>query len=834
MPDHDEHLSSLGAWIRQRRKALGLTQAALAERVGCSVVTIRKWEREVARPARATAARLAGCLDIPPADRPLFLHVARGERSADRLAGIRAPSDPDSRASIPAPSAPLPLDTIPTPAPLPPNSRMPLRRNPLFVGRDTDLRQVAQVLHAGTPAAIGQVAIVAATGLGGIGKTQLACEFVHRYGQFFAGGVFWLSFADPAAVPAEVAACGGAEGMRLSQDFERLPLEDQVRLVLSAWKEAIPRLLIFDNCAAEALLEQWLPTHGGCRVLLTSRRHHWNPALGVQVVPLDVLPRRESIALLGKFRPDLSPDDADLAAIAETLGDLPLALHLAGSFLAHYRYVLSPAQYRARLHTPTLLDDRSLHAAGLSPTQHVQHVARTFAQSYERLDPTDPTDALARTLLAHAACCAPGEPLPRAFLRQTLDVAAADPECGLLAEDALTHLIDLGLIDTDAAGNLRLHRLVVAFVQVVLGDAAAQAVVEATMLRVVEDLNEGRNPQPLLAVQPHLRFLTEVALARADARTAALCHALGVHLWLLGVYEEAQHYHEQALAIRQRALRADHPDIAGSLRSLGNVLYDQGQYAEAQRYHEQALAIRQRVLGDDHPDTAQSLNNLGNALDKQGQYAAAQGYHEQALAIWQRVLGPEHPLTATSLNNLGNVLRHQGAYAAAQDYLEAALTIRQRALGADHPDTALSLNNLGTVFSDQGQYADAQHAFEQTLAILQRVLGREHPATATILHNLGEVLQAQGQYAEAQRYLEQALAIREHVLGRDHPDTARSLRAVGTLLHAQGQVAQAHHSLDQALTIFTQRLGPQHPDTDQTCQRLAALDGDPPSAERGW
>jgi hypothetical protein len=65
---------------------------------------------------------------------------------------------------------------------------MPLRRNPLFVGRDADLRTLAAAFKGGGAAAI-------TTGIGGVGKTQLASEFTHRYGQFFMGVVFWLSFA---------------------------------------------------------------------------------------------------------------------------------------------------------------------------------------------------------------------------------------------------------------------------------------------------------------------------------------------------------------------------------------------------------------------------------------------------------------------------------------------------------------------------------------------------------------------------------------------------------------------------------------------------------------
>ena len=106
----------------------------------------------------------------------------------------------------------LPLDTIPDRLRLP-AARASYSDHKLFVGRADDLRELARVLKSGGTAAIGQTAV--ASGMGGIGKTQLASEFVHRYGQFFAGGVYWLSFADPAAVPAQVAICGGRTAMDL-------------------------------------------------------------------------------------------------------------------------------------------------------------------------------------------------------------------------------------------------------------------------------------------------------------------------------------------------------------------------------------------------------------------------------------------------------------------------------------------------------------------------------------------------------------------------------------------------------------------------------------------
>jgi hypothetical protein len=235
------------------------------------------------------------------------------------------PGAPARLAATQALLASMPTDALPPRSVLPAGSRMPLAPNPLFVGRGDELLQVAAALRGGdTTVALGQV--VASTGLGGLGKTQLAVELVHRYGRFFAGGVFWLSFASGGEIPLQVAGCA-------APDLEAQPLEERVQRVKDAWQSAVPRLLVFDNCEEEGLLDAWRPPSGGCRVLVTSRRSHWSPTLGVTALPLDLLPRADSIELLRRYRPDLAPDDPGLDAIAEGLGDLPLALHLAGSYL---------------------------------------------------------------------------------------------------------------------------------------------------------------------------------------------------------------------------------------------------------------------------------------------------------------------------------------------------------------------------------------------------------------------------------------------------------------------------------------------------------------------
>src|SRR5262249_9732951 len=147
--------------------------------------------------ARAAIARLKADLRVRSelADDQAGDLMAPDEQARPATAFTSLAIDPEATRQL---LASMPLDVVPDPAPLPPRSRMPLRPNPLFVGRADDLRALAAALKSGGTAVI-------TTGIGGVGKTQLAAEFAHRYGQFFVGGVFWLSFADPAGVDGEIA-----------------------------------------------------------------------------------------------------------------------------------------------------------------------------------------------------------------------------------------------------------------------------------------------------------------------------------------------------------------------------------------------------------------------------------------------------------------------------------------------------------------------------------------------------------------------------------------------------------------------------------------------------
>ena len=632
----------------------------------------------------------------------------------------------------------MPLDRVPTPAPLAAGSHMPLRDNPLFVGREADLKALALTLKGGGKAAIGQVA--AATGLGGIGKTQLASAFVHRYGQYFAGGVFWIGFAEPESIPAEIASAGlQGRPADLPPDFADRSVEEQVRLMASLWRSDLPCLLVFDNCEDPKLLKTWCSPTGHSRVLLTTRCDRWDPALGVTRLPLETLPRAESIALMRKYRPNLAAGDPHLDRIADMLGDLPLALQMAGNFLHTYtdERIGTPEGYLEQLQRGDLLDHISLSKDEQSPTTgHDLHVARTFAISYERLDPQDDLDSTALALLARAACFAPGEPIPRNLLQGSMGALVEGAGADLCMADAIHRLENLGLIEWGSEG-LRLHRLLAAYVaRKNEPNEAARTAVEENVLDEARHLNLEGFPAPLLAWQPHLRHVADEAERCGSDFAGGLLNELGVHLWKTGDYPGARQRFERALEIDETALGPEHPNVAVCLNNLGTLLQELGDLGGARKHLERALEIGEIDLGPDHPAVATRLSNLGIVLQELGDLEGARKHQERALEIDETALGPEHPYVANCLSNLGMVLKDLGDLPGAKRNLERALEITESALGPNHPDMANRANNLGTTSEALGDLSGAKKHYEHALDICERSLGSDHPHTRLVRKNL--------------------------------------------------------------------------------------------------
>ncbi|HEU4730726.1 MAG TPA: tetratricopeptide repeat-containing protein kinase family protein, partial [Kofleriaceae bacterium] len=307
--------------------------------------------------------------------------------------------------------------------------------------------------------------------------------------------------------------------------------------------------------------------------------------------------------------------------------------------------------------------------------------------------------------------------------------------------------------------------------------------------------------------------LRRAVLAAADAHDDRLAAQTWVYLMFiigepLGRPDDALGLQPVAEAAQRRA--GDESEAAARLwNTLGTLWIEKGKYSDAQASLERALALRERLLGPDHPDVAGSLANLARVMDARGDTAGARRASERALAIFERIYGPDHPNVASVCNNLGVLLLNVANDDAAR-YLERARAIRERVLGPQHPQLAGTLDNLGNVRRMQGAYDQAVPLLKRALAIYETALGPDHRNVATVAMNLGSALLELGQVDEALREQARALAIDERALGRDHPDVAMVLTSYADALHARHDYQGEWRASTRALQVFEMALGPDH------------------------
>jgi tetratricopeptide (TPR) repeat protein len=312
----------------------------------------------------------------------------------------------------------------------------------------------------------------------------------------------------------------------------------------------------------------------------------------------------------------------------------------------------------------------------------------------------------------------------------------------------------------------------------------------------------------------------------SDDLALAEAHKLNqqaLQLYNQGQYAAAIPLVERALAIREKVLGLEHPDVATSLNNLAALYQNMGNYQKAEPLYQRSLAISEKVLGLEHPNVARSLNNLALLYHHMGNYQKAEPLHQRSLAIREKVLGLEHPNVATSLNNLAELYRDMGNYQKAEPLYQRSLAISEKVLGLEHPDVARSLNNLAELYRDMGNYQKAEPLYQRSLAISEKVLGLEHPNVATSLNNLAALYRAQGNYQKAEPLYQRSLAIREKVLGLEHPDVALSLNNLALLYHHMGNYQKAEPLYQRSLAIWEKVLGLEHPDVALSLNNLAEL-----------
>jgi tetratricopeptide (TPR) repeat protein/transcriptional regulator with XRE-family HTH domain len=724
---------SFGQLLRHHRVLAGLSQEALAARSGISKDAIGLLERGLRlHPRNSTVDCLATALRLTMEERQALL-AAVGHAS-DAPASPALP--PDSGAGIP-------------PDPI-----------PHFVGREAELAELHSRLTAGVR--------VAVHGLGGVGKTQLVVQHLHRRRADYPDGVFWLRADGEARLVADLASLAWRLGL---PEHEARRREHQIEAVLRWLREHGRWLLVLDNVepASAQALPRWLPPGLPGHVVLTSRTPMWPARIALEPLPVDAA-RRFLLDRTGQT-------DGDAAgAVALALGCLPLALEQAAAYVEVTGRDLAGYAALLRTRLPELMREGR-------PEDYPEPVAGTWLLSFERVEGELP---VAVDLLRLCAFLAPDD-IPVSLLREHAGRLPSPLEEALADEVELDRMIAAVTRYSFArrqGDTLRVHRLVQSVIRESLGpDRQVWLTAAVRLLHTAMPEDPQLRPATWLLcarLVPHIQVLDELggaATCEAAAMSALMVRA-GAYLRARGDFEPARRAYERALALSERVLGPEHVSTAECLNDLAGLLRERGELAAARPLHERALEIRERTLGPDHPTVSSSLNNLGFLLREQGDLTGARHLLERAVAIRQRALGEDDQATATSLNNLALVLWDQGSLREARAGLERALAIRERVLGLDHNLTAESMGSLGFLLRDLGDLASARPLLERSVTMLRRILGPEHPHTARFAHRLALVLRDQGDLAGSRRLQEHALATMERALGPDHQFTIECRQAV--------------------------------------------------------
>jgi len=251
-----DEILSFGDWVRRQRKALDLTQATLAQQVGCAVVTIKKIEREERRPSRQMADLLADCLAIPDTDRDKFICMARGQYVTSTPAvSVPSPPPPSHRAT---PPHNLPIQTTP------------------FVGREDELAEITTLIADPT------CHLLTLVGVGGIGKTRLSIEAAQQAG--LAHRVCFVPLAPLASAGPLVSTIADSVGLVLHgssdpkqqlfsylHNQELLLVLDNFEHLLVSSAEADEVVDDPDNQKGTALVAELLKFAPQLKILVTSR-----------------------------------------------------------------------------------------------------------------------------------------------------------------------------------------------------------------------------------------------------------------------------------------------------------------------------------------------------------------------------------------------------------------------------------------------------------------------------------------------------------------------------------------------------------------------------------
>jgi tetratricopeptide (TPR) repeat protein len=706
-------------------------------------------------------------------------------------------------------------------------------RNRHFTGRQTLLDDLHSGLARGgddrSVAAVVSRGPQALQGMGGVGKTMLAVEYVYRYRSGY-DLVWWITADQPGLVRSQLAQLAQHLGL---PPMTTTGIDDAARSVLDALRRGQPYnrwLLVFDNAEDLDRIREFIPEEGPGDVIITSRDHRWIDLY--ETVTVDVFTREESLTFL-KQRLRRTHSEAELNQLADALGDLPLALEQAGALQTQTGMTVE--QYLLLLKERT----RQLLAKG-RPTEYPVSMSAAWAITVNQLRKQVP---LAIDLLQMCAFFGP-EPIPR-------DVFTRGPE-GLRAQIAefLTDPIEFSTVISELgryalvridlqAETLQVHRLIQALVRDDLDEKAHSVVRHEVHLLLAAaapaEPDNSANWQTFNELLPHVSPSGCAACENENVRKFA--RNMARSLFVSGEYDAAETLARGYVEKWSERSGPSHPEALKARRSLGMILRSQGKYTEAREYNHGTMQL---LSGTEHPDQVDVLllrNSIGADYRAQGDFQKALEYDEESLELHKEVFGDDAPETLLMMNNLALDYGLVSRYTESAD-LHSMTSRKQRADRARNTPHSLllSLSGLSRAIRLTGRYKQACDLGEAAFAFGTKELSAEHPTSLVAAKDLSIALRRDGRYEEA---LERAAELHDRYQrkadGGSSPDAMAAMMNLSNILRTLSQFEQATQLAEQAMALYPQIYGDAHPYHQGCASNLALLhrlNGDLETARR--
>ncbi len=670
-----------------------------------------------------------------------------------------------------------------------------------FVGRTEELETLHQQLQR-----TDCVAISAITGMGGVGKTELAVQYALQHLNNYSGGVCWLQ-ARASDISAQVVKFAQSQLDLTPQDGL-----DPVNRVAFCWRHWIPGdvLVVLDDLADYGQIKPFLPPKKSqFKVLITTRSQFGR---NIQQLSLDVLTLEAALELLELFVGERVAQQPNIAQeLCQWLGFLPLGLELVGQYLVQ-QPDLPLTEMLQRLKAQRLTHNALLNIDDSTLTAQ-RGVSAAFELSWESLDEKAQELSCLLSLFASA-------PIPwflvvaivetEEELRELEDTRATGEE----NPDVATSLCKLAVLYRHQGRYTEAESHCLKALEIykrLLGDEHPHIASSLNVLAAIYQA-QGRykeaEPVYTLALKIHKHTSGEEELGAVDI----LSNFASLY-YVQGRYDEAESLYIQALECYRDQREGEDFNKATLLNNFALLYSTQGRYQEAELLYTQALELYKSLLGDEHPYVAMCWDNLATLHREQDHYEEAESLYLQALELRKQTLGEVHPEVAKNLNNLALLYSEQDRYDEAEPLYLQSLEIDKRLLGEEHPSIAICLDNLGSLYQKQGRYDEAEPLHVQALELTKRLLGEGHPSFRICLSNLTALYHKQKRYDEAELLYLQTVELTKHQLGEDRISVAMCLDGLTSLYVAQHRYSEAEPVCQQVLKICEQELGVEHPRT---------------------